>query len=158
MKKRPTFSLCVSCILLLIAACDAGGPQETATPTITPTGFPTFAFSQPTEAPQVATVAAATAAAATEIAGRGELLLDPEMVERGLGRYVALECATCHGETGEGTDDGSSLVGYSASQSEFIDFMRTGGEMGNDHRFPAERLSPSGIENLYQYLRSLGSE
>ncbi len=141
-------------VLLLLTAC---GSQNAAdlTPTITPTTFPTFAVSQPTEAPQIATAAAATAVAATEIAASGEIVLDTEKVERGLGRYEALECAACHGVEGEGTDDGPTLVDYSASLDEFIDFMRTGGELGESHRYPAERLSPGGAENLYHYVVSL---
>jgi mono/diheme cytochrome c family protein len=143
-------------ISLLLAAC---GAQEsaTATPTITPTLFPTFAYVERTLPPPVATAAAATAAAATESAGREQIVLDPERVERGRDRYVALECGACHGDNGEG-GDAVSLVGYAESEADFIDFMRSGGGMGNDHRFPTERLSNTGIGNLYQYLRSLDSE
>ena len=148
----PCFAILV---FLLLAACSSQDATP-AEPTITPTAFPTFAFSQPTEAPQVATAAAATAAA-REAGDSDELVLDPESVERGQGRYVALECGSCHGENAEG-GEAMSLVGYAASEADFIDFMRTGGEMGNDHRFPAERLSNSGIVNLYQYLRSLSAE
>ncbi len=149
-------SLCFAALVfLLLAACSSqeGPPAE---PTITPTQFPTFAFSQPTEAPQVATAAAATAAA-REAGDSGELVLDPESVERGQGRYVALECGSCHGENAEG-GEAPTLIGYAATEADFINFMRTGGELGNDHRFPAERLSNSGIVNLYQYLRSLSAE
>ena len=32
------------------------------------------------------------------------IILDPKLVERGLGRYEALECGNCHGANGEGTD------------------------------------------------------
>lgn len=152
------YTLLASASFLLIAACSSSGPQETATPTITPTPFPTFAVSRPTEAPQVATAAAAAAAASATAAAADQIILDPERVERGRDRYTVLECAACHGDTGEGTDDGPSLIGYSAPEAEFIDFMRTGGAMGLDHRFPTERLSNNGIGNLYQYVISLSSE
>ena len=139
--------------LLVITACSPGEPAVTATPTITPTAFPTFAFIQPTTAPQVA--AAATQAAAATATGEASFEIDPEMAERGQGRWEALECGSCHGEAGEGTDDGPSLLDYTADEAGFIDFLRTGGELGNDHRYPAERLSSSGIENLYHYVRTL---
>jgi mono/diheme cytochrome c family protein len=137
--------------LFVLTACAAGDGGPTATPTETPTPFPTFAFTQPTEAPQVLTAAARAA----EENDEGEEL-DPVAVERGLDRYLALECAECHGEGGVGGDEeGTSLLAYDASEDAFIDFMRTGGEMGDDHRFPAEVLSNSGISNLYQYVISL---
>jgi mono/diheme cytochrome c family protein len=148
-----TFSLLT---LLLVTACSGGQSAATATPTITPTAFPTFAFVQPTLAPAVAE--AATAVAATAAAGGDSFVLDPEKVERGLSRWEALECGSCHGENGEGTDDGAALVDYAADEAAFIDFLRTGGDLGGDHRFPAERLSNSGISNLYHYVRSLGEE
>lgn len=141
-------------VLLFVAACSAE-EAVTSTPTVTPTPFPTFAYSEPTLAPAVATAAAIAAAQAAE---QAEIQLDPQMVERGRDRYVALECGACHGEDGEGSDDAPTLVGYGASEADFIDFMRTGGAMGLDHRFPTESLSNSGIRNLYQYLLSLSSE
>lgn len=155
-------------VMMLLAACGGGDDSagensgDNAGSQVDeeqqPTPFPTFAFTQPTLAPQVATAAALGATATFEAANSDEIVLDPVAVERGLGRYQALECASCHGENGEGVEDGSSLLEWSQSQDEFIDFMRTGGEMGDDHRFPAERLSNSGIENLYQYLVSLVQE
>ncbi len=147
--------LCLAALVFLVMVACSSQDATPAEPTITPTGFPTFAFNPPTEAPQVATAAAATAVA-LEAAG-DELVLDPETVERGQGRYVALECGSCHGENAEG-GEAPTLIGYAASEADFIDFMRTGGDIGNDHRFPSERLSNSGIVNLYQYLRSLGAE
>ena len=140
-------------VIALVAACSSAQPAETATPTATPSPFPTFAFVQYTTVPEVA--AAATEAAATEAAGGG-FELDPVKVERGEGRWDALECAACHGAAGEGTDDGPPLTDYSANEADFVDFLRTGGGMGNDHRFPAENLSNSGISNLYHFVRSLG--
>lgn len=154
-------------LILLLAACggndadnanDANVTSSNAESSTTedqqPTPFPTFAFTQPTEAPQVMTAAARSATETTEADAGG---LDPVAVERGLGRYEALACASCHGEGGVGgEEEGTSLIGYAAAEDVFIDFMRTGGDMGNDHRFPTEILSNSGIRNLYQYLLSLG--
>lgn len=147
--------LIVLALILVLAACggnDSGGSGNDKPTEVPPTAFPTFAFTQPTEAPAVMTAAARSA---TENASSSSEL-DPVAVERGQGRYEALNCAECHGEAGAGgTDEGTALIGYTASEADFIDFMRTGGDMGNDHRFPAEVLSNSGIVNLYQYLLSL---
>jgi mono/diheme cytochrome c family protein len=132
--------------LLLLAACGGRDSASTAIPTATP--IPTYSYSLPTEAPQVATAAATLASGA----GSG---LDPEMVERGRGRYEALECAACHGDAGEGTDDGSSLIESPMDEAAFISFMRSGGELGADHQYSTNRLSDSGGRNLFQYLLSL---
>ncbi len=140
-------------VIVLVAACSPAQTAASPTPTATPTAFPTFAFVQYTTVPEVA--AAATEAAATEAAGGG-FQLDAEKAERGQGRWDALECGSCHGDTGEGTDDGGPLTEYTVAEAEFVDFLRTGGDLGNDHRFPAENLSNSGISNLYHYVRSLG--
>jgi mono/diheme cytochrome c family protein len=119
-------------------------------PTVTP--IPVYEFVAPTEPPQLATVAALTAAANT-----GDSL-DPEMVERGRGRYEALECGICHGVSGEGTDEGPALTGTTLSEDDFISFLRSGGTIGPDHQYSTNRLSDSGGRNLYLYILSLGSE
>ena len=139
---------------LLLAACSPAAPDATATPTATPTPFPTFAYIQPTLAPQVA--AGATKVAATLAADSG-FVLNAVKAGYGQGRWEFLECGSCHGADGSGTDNGPSLLAYSASESAFIDTIRTGGAAGSMHRFPAERLSNSGVSNLYHYVRSLGS-
>ncbi len=98
----------------------------------------------------MATVAAQTAAAQGSSAG-----LDPQAVERGHDRYVALQCGSCHGENGEGTDQGSALAGTALSQADFISFLRSGGTVGSSHQYSTNRLSDSGGRNLYQYVLSL---
>ncbi len=139
---------------LLLTACSPAAPEATSTPSATPTPFPTFAFIQPTLAPQVA--AGATEVAATLAADSG-FVLDVDKAGYGQGRWDFLECGSCHGADGSGTDKGPSLLDYTASETEFIDTIRTGGAAGSMHRFPAERLSNSGVSNLYHYVRSLGS-
>jgi len=135
---------------LVVAGC--GGAAQTpansasATPAII---VPTFSFTQPTAPPQVA-----TAAVTREISASGSAF-NPEAVERGRGRYEALECATCHGANGEGGEFAGQLIGYNADEDDFITFMRSGGELGTEHQFATNRLSASGATNLYQYLRSL---
>lgn len=146
-------------VLLLAAACSpqAAGPTSTPTATNTPYVFPTYAFNQPTEAPAIATAAAGTATARQTTEAQ-TVALDPETVERGKGRWDALECASCHGENGEGTDDGPALAGTTLTEREFVDFLRTGGTIGNDHLYSTNRLSTGGVANLYQYVLSLGTE
>lgn len=144
-------------VTLLIAGCGAAGNPQDASTTVSTTSavkeIPTFSFSQPTAPPQVATAAAARtlSAAATDEA----VVFDPEAVERGKSRYEALECGSCHGAGGEGTDNGPALIGYEASQADFVTFMRSGGSLGAAHQYASNRLSESGAGNLYQYLRSL---
>lgn len=143
-------------LLFLLGACSprAATPTPEAADTATPI-LPTHAFQQPTEAPAIATAAAATRIAA-EAGGSTEL--DPVAIERGQGRYEALECGSCHGAAGEGTDDGPALAGTTLSEDAFITFLRTGGTIGNDHLYATNRLSTSGGTNLYTYVLSLSAE
>ncbi len=136
-------------IMLLAAGCGGGAPAATALPTIT--AIPTYSYVEPTAAPAMATAAAATAAAA----GSATTALDPQVVERGRGRYEALDCGSCHGAAGEGTDKGSSMIAYAGTEDEFIAFMRSGGKLGAEHQYSTNRLSDSGGKNLFQYLLSL---
>lgn len=128
-----------------------GSGRATATP------FPTFAFVAPTNPPVFNQTAESTPEATAGATAEAVVSdLDPVAVERGLGRYEALECATCHGANGEGTDDGSALIGLALSETDFITFMRSGGEIGTSHQYSTDRLSERGALNLYQYLLSLG--
>jgi mono/diheme cytochrome c family protein len=148
MHTRFTF-LILTFLLLTLAACGgASAPAETATPGPTNTALiPTFSFTEPTAPPSVATAAAT-----------GNSALNAEAVERGRGRYEALACASCHGETGEGIEGDKSLIGYAASETDFISFMRSGGALGTVHQYSTNRLSDSGGRNLYQYLLSLQAD
>lgn len=136
-------------LLLTLAACGgAAAPSETATPAPTNTAIiPTFSFTQPTAPPSVATAAATVTV--------GVAAVDTQAIERGRGRYEALDCASCHGDVGEGIDGEKSLLAYAATEAEFISFMRSGGELGTDHQYSTNRLSESGGRNLYLYLMSL---
>jgi mono/diheme cytochrome c family protein len=137
------------CLILTLAAC-GGGIESDITPDPTDTPFPTFEFVAPTNPPIFAEATATVEAAdvATPAA---------ELVERGRGRYEALECGTCHGANGEGTDEGSSLLEFAMNQADFISFMRSGGDIGTSHQYSTDRLSQGGSENLYLYLQSLGN-
>lgn len=155
-------------LILLLAACggDSGGASDgdvssaDAEPTNTP--FPTFAFVAPTNPPVFNQNAESTDEADAESTDEGDAVeaveLDPKMVERGLGRYEALECGECHGDAGEGTDDGGSLIDMQLTEDEFTTFMRSGGDIGSSHQYSTDRLSKNGSSNLYQYLLSLSQD
>jgi mono/diheme cytochrome c family protein len=138
----------------LIASCSsAPAPTETARLS-TPTPIPTFQFIQPTAAPQLATLAAATVIAA----GSDSSTIDPEKVARGKDRYEILECGSCHGANGEGSDDGSALIETTLNEEDFISFLRSGGTIGISHQYSTNRLSDSGSRNLYTYILSLSGD
>jgi mono/diheme cytochrome c family protein len=125
---------------------DSGAPTQTM--------FPTYQFVAPTEAPQMATLAAATSAANTS----NQTALDPDKVALGKDRYTALQCDSCHGANGEGTDKGSALTALTMSEDDFISFMRSGGKVGSSHQYNTNKLSENGGKNLYQYLLSLATK
>lgn len=143
--------------LMLTAACGGGDAQPTALPTDAPpthTPFPTFAFVEPTKAPEFEQTGADSGSSQTS-GDEESVELDAKKVERGLGRYEALECGACHGEAGKGSDEAGDLLAFAMSEDAFITFMRTGGELGTDHQYSTDRLSDNGSRNLYQYLLSL---
>ena len=138
----------ISLLILALTACSPGAPATQA-PTLTP--FPTFGYVQLTEAPVIVTVGLQTATASSTQA------LDPDKVALGKGRYEALQCGSCHGDQAQGTDKGSALAGTKLTEDQFIDFLRSGGKLGNDHLYSTNRLSDAGGKNLYLYVLSLGS-
>ena len=142
----PKISLvAVSLLFLLLSACR--GAATPIPPTATP--FPTYVYVPPTEAPLILTGAADTPTPGTAQA------LDPAKVDLGKGRYVALACGSCHGDDARGTAKGSSLLTMTFSEADFVTLLRTGGKMGSDHQYSSNRISDTGAENLYVYLRSL---
>ena len=140
-------------IMLALSACGGGNQAAPTEPPPTATPFPTFAFVEPTKPPVFAATSAATPAA--EATAADAVALDPKLVDRGRGRYEALDCASCHGENGAGIDGDKSLLDFALSEDDFITFMRSGGALGTDHQFSTDRLSNSGSRNLYQYLVSI---
>lgn len=139
-------------VALLAAACASQNASNNgAIPT--PTLIPTYRFVPPTEAPQIATAAAATESVTVTQAVVG---IDPERVARGKDRYAALDCGKCHGANGEG-GSAPAVNNVTMSQDAFISFMRSGGKLGKDHQYSTNRLSESGGQNLYLYLQSLKS-
>jgi mono/diheme cytochrome c family protein len=82
-------------------------------------------------------------------------------LERGARIYANRQCGDCHGAQGEGVPGkGSALAGLTLSEGEFTDVLRTGGNgsLGPDHLYGPNAISPSGMQALYQWLRSLPAE
>ncbi len=68
------------------------------------------------------------------------------------------KCASCHGAKGEGVEGkGKGIATWTMSAAEFDDLLRTGakGKLGNEHLYGPSQISPSGVENLFAYVRSL---
>ncbi len=90
--------LLITMAVMTLSACSgADQPAATATdapPTATP--FPTFAYVEPTKATIFEQTDEDAAAPTADESDAVEL--DPKLVERGRGRYEALECGNCHGD------------------------------------------------------------
>lgn len=148
------FAICLLAVAVF-TACGSSGGQDGATEVPAPTIIPTHNFVQPTEAPAIMTMVAATETASA-VSGSTTVGLDPEKVAKGRDRYTTLGCNVCHGDAGEGvTDKGSDLRNLTMSQDDFIILMRSGGKLGSAHQFSTNRLSDTGGKNLYEYLKSL---
>lgn len=150
-------SIAVAVAVLLIAVVSACGskPAATGVPKPTDTVVPTYVYQAPTEPPVFASLnkteqPTEQAGSSTEAA-----TVDPELITRGQGRYVALACGSCHGDQGEGTDKGSALVPLKLDENGFVKFLQTGGGLGNSHLFAGNKLSETGAHNLYLYVVSL---
>ncbi len=85
---------------------------------------------------------------------------EPEGPDVTLGeRVYTNKCAECHGAQAEGVaDKGEALVEFTMTEDEFTDLLRTGGELGPEHLFGAQAISPDGVAGLYAYVQSLASE
>lgn len=153
MKNLSSRTWVILAFTMMVAAACSGAPTPTQAVRSTVTPIPVYQYVAPTAVPQIATSAASVATEAVEANA-----LNPQSVERGRDRYVALACASCHGENGEGTDDGAALTALTLTENEFISFMRSGGSLGSAHQYAANRLSDTGGRNLYQYLLSLNSD
>ena len=152
-------------LALLVVACGGRGESgPTPTPRVAPTAL-SAQFAMPTSmitsrAAVTDTVAATTpetSAARTE----GAPTATPTPVvdlSRGERVYINQNCGQCHGEQAVGVPDkGSALAGTSLSDAEFDDALRTAykGELGTDHIFGPNRISPGGVDALHTWLQSL---
>jgi mono/diheme cytochrome c family protein len=116
---------------------------------VTATPFSTHVFGQPTTIikKEDASEKAGTPAPGAEVD-----------LSRGERTYQSKGCADCHGARGEGVEGkGNPLAGTQLAETEFTDILRTGGhgQLGNDHLFGVQAISPSGMEALYAFVKSL---
>jgi mono/diheme cytochrome c family protein len=80
-------------------------------------------------------------------------------LERGARAYTKNKCNECHGEKGEGVaGKGKALAGTALALDKFDNFLRTGGGQGNSHIFGPSALSPTGMQALYAYVKSLPAQ
>jgi len=164
---RLKLGIILVCGALALAAC---GGREAATPTprVAPTPM-SAQFAMPTSMitpPAGETAAAMTPEPRPEGTDAATGVAVPTATPPvGLGRgervYLNQGCGKCHGEQGEGVPDkGSAVAGTSLTYPEFEDALRTGnkGELGNEHIFGPQRISPGGVEALHAWLQSLPAE
>lgn len=68
------------------------------------------------------------------------------------------KCAGCHGANGEGVEGkGKGVAAWAMTPAEFEDLLRTGGKgrLGNEHLYGPSQISPTGVSNLYAFVRTL---
>lgn len=145
MVQKTTFrGLVLLLMIAMLAACGGAGggaPKPTVEGIPTPQGV----FAQATT---VITPPAANATA--QPAGSGDPVAGTTVYDN--------KCASCHGAKGEGIEGkGKGIAGWTMSDVEFDDILRTGakGKLGNEHLYGPSQISPSGVANLYAYVRSL---
>lgn len=130
-----------------LLACGRGRAPTAEPERLAATPLPTLAFKQPTTMIQAAAEVTGTVAPGGDMdLGRGESI------------YSSKDCAGCHGPAAEGVaGKGKALAGTPLSEQEFTDVLRTGGkgELGNDHLYGPQSISPSGVTALYAYVKSL---
>ena len=168
MKLRDWALVGLVCLTLVAAGCGRNRDEEgsaggagLASSTAVPT-MPAARFAMPTSMIDSAknsttTVAAGEAVTATVAAGTPEA---PAVdLTRGQTIYTNRKCAECHGEQGEGVaDKGKAVAGTALSLEEFTDVMRTGRDIGPDHIYGPNAISPGGMEALHAWLQSLPAQ
>ena len=147
--------LIAAAISLGVAACgqSASPSGDPATDRLAATPLPALNFKQPTTmiqtgAPEATEESAATAPTTDANLARGE------------GVYTNKKCDSCHGSKGEGIEGkGKGLAGTALTEAEFTDILRTGGkgELGNEHLYGTQAISPSGMMALYTYIKSFSA-
>lgn len=162
-KLHPLILIAILCLVtLILAACgrnngDASSTADEAADTAAVTSkpevptMPAAQFAQPTTMIQDSDTTTDTTTTETP---------EPEEPDLTLGeRVYTNKCAECHGAQGEGVvDKGNALTGLTLNEDDFTDLLRTGGDLGPEHLFGAQAISPDGVAGLYAYMQSLISE
>lgn len=147
---------------LALAACGGGsapggaGSAPARSERVVPT-MPAAQFAMPTS--QISAAAGTTVTTTEEVATPEPADEATEDLARGERVYTNRGCAECHGAEGEGVaDKGAAVAGTALSEEEFTDLMRTGGDIGPDHLYGPNAISPSGMTAMYAWLKSLAAE
>lgn len=134
----------------------ASGASEAVTDTETLTQTTEMTDSVPSESEAAETPEPAADDDAADSAGAAPV--DDEQLTRGANAY-SRQCAECHGDDATGVDgQGSALVGLALTESELNSLLRTGGDLGPEHLFGPQKISPGSLEALYLYLQTLAAE
>ncbi len=153
--KRLLYAAILLCVaLLLLSACGGGsnnsdeGNAETAGRT-NQAAVPTM------PAPSFSSVGEQSAITKTVASGTQQK--ENTEADLALGeRLYGTKCAECHGADAEGIDgQGGPLIDSPLTLDELTDLLRTGGELGPDHLFGPQALSPNGMGGIFVYLESL---
>jgi mono/diheme cytochrome c family protein len=142
MARHATFIGLVLLLLAVLAGCGGAG-GNTPKPTVEGIPTPQGAFAQATSAMTVSPATAQPALSGDPLAGK--MVYDNK-------------CASCHGAKGEGVEGkGKGVAGWTMTPADFDDILRTGakGKLGNEHLYGPSQISPSGVENLHAFVRSL---
>jgi mono/diheme cytochrome c family protein len=144
MVSKTTLLALILLLLTVLAGC-GGASGNAPKPTVVGIPTPQGAFAQAT------TVITPPAAAATiQPAGSGDPVAGKTVYDN--------KCASCHGAAGEGVaGKGKGVASWTMPAAEFDDILRTGakGKLGNEHLYGLSQISPSGMENLFAFVRSL---
>lgn len=164
-KRQFILSVCAGIALTVLAACGGGtgdggdtaaAPTERAVPTM-----PAAQFAAPTTMIRAGGDNTLTdTETMTETAEIATPEPDAADVDLTLGEtiYANRNCAECHGVEGEGVEgQGSAIAGTTMTEDAFSDLMRTGGEIGPDHLYGPNAISPGGMTALHAWLQSLSS-
>lgn len=144
MTRKPTFLGLILLLLVMLAGCGGAG-GNTPKPTVEGIPTPQGAFAQATTVitPQAAPTAASESGGGDPVAGK---------------TVYDNKCASCHGAKGEGVEGkGKGAASWTMPAADFDDILRTGakGKLGNEHLYGPSQISPSGMENLFAFVRSL---
>jgi mono/diheme cytochrome c family protein len=79
----------------------------------------------------------------------------PELVAQGRTRYEAYKCKDCHGDKGEGTEDGPDLVGTRKNAEQIEAFLKKPSKDADIKGMPAIPADSPDLKPLVAYVLSL---